>query len=362
MRICYIAHGSFEHVVPYLNYFRQDKDEVHFISLTPFALDCVVTVHDVSLGGIYSVSRGKWKYPISMIRARRLVRKLKPDIVHTHYVTSGGLTGVVCGFHPTLTTVHGSDLNSALKSPLWRPLLKVIFNYCDCVNTCNHDQKRKLITLGVDPDKIRVVTLGVDTNKFSFAGVRNKTGRVLRAVTTRRLEMIYDHPTLIKALAILKSQGMAFQMTFVNTGSLMEKLKRQVEQLGLTDCVTFLGGVDKSEVVNILHQNDIFVSTPIQDGISIALLEAMAVGLFPIVSDIEVNRDWLQNGRDGFLHGVGDENSLAQCFKKVIKNPQIMTKAVERNQKKVVERGDTKTNMKTIKEIYRELVEKYKTF
>jgi len=358
LRVCFICVGGFSHIAPYLNYFKAAGHDVHFISLSP-APYRGVPVYDVGLGGKYSATKGKWKYPISMLRARRVVRKLKPDIVNTHYVTSGGLAGLVCGFHPTITTVHGSDLNLSLKSSIWRPLLKVVFNHADCVNACSEDLKRKVVGLGISPEKIRVVNPGVDTEKFSFVQrQRFGQGQTLKLVTTRQLKKIYDHPTVIKALSTLRSQGVDFQMTFVAGGPLLGALKKQVECERLADCVSFLGGVDKSEIVNILNKNDVFLSASLYDGISVALLEAMATGLFPIVSDLRVNSDWLENGVDGLLHKVGDADALANCIVKLRDNPQLAVSAVQRNRKKVVELGDTKTNMKRLEKIYEELIRK----
>jgi glycosyltransferase involved in cell wall biosynthesis len=358
MRICYICVGGFAHIAPYLHYFKETGHDVRFISLSP-APDYGVPTYNVGLWGEYSPTKGKWKYPISILRSRLIVRKLRPDIVHTHYITSGGLAGLACGFHPTITTVHGSDLNEGIQKRTWRFLFKLIFNHADCVNTCNEDQKRKIRALGIAPEKIRVLTLGVDTDKFSFVQ-RQMKGRdqTLRIATTRQLEKKYGHHTVIKALAILRSKGVDFQMTFVGDGPLLEELKSQVEHEGLTDCVRFLGKVDKSRIVEILHNNDIFLSTPFYDGISIALLEAMATGLFPIVTDLKVNSDWLEPGVDGLLYKPGDVNGLANCILKIYKNPRLAVSAAKRNRNKVVESGDTQTNMKLMEQIYEKLVHK----
>jgi len=358
MRICFICLGGFRHIAPYLDYFKEAGHDVHFIALS-HAPDYGVKTYNVGFGRKYSRTRGKWKYPFSMLRAKSLINRLKPDIVHTHYATSGGLTGLVCGFHPTVVTVHGSDLNFGLRSPIWQPLLKAIFNHADCVNTVSEDLKRKAIGLGVSPEKICVLTLGVDTEKFSFSKRREiASGRPLRLVNTRHLEKVYDHFTIIKALAIVRSKGINFDMTFVAPGSLLNKLKEQVARKGLADCVNFLGGVGKNEVVDILRNNDVFLSTPLWDGISVALLEAMATGLFPIVSDIDVNSDWIEHGVDGLLHKVGDANDLANCILKVRDDPQLVANAAQHNRKRVVKSGDTKTNMKLLQRIYEELIYK----
>ena len=172
MQICFISLGSFNHIGPYLDYFKGAGHEVSFVSMSPRPNRGVPT-YNLGLGGKYSESRGKWKYPPSMLRARRFIKKLKPDIVHAHYVTSCGLTALVCGYHPTVVTVHGSDLTVGIKSRLWRPLLKRIFEFSDCVNTVSPELAEMVESLGINPDKIRTLTLGIDTEKFSLSMSQN---------------------------------------------------------------------------------------------------------------------------------------------------------------------------------------------
>jgi len=356
MHICFISVGGFLHIGPYLTYFKDAGHEVSFITLSPSPKRGVPT-YNTGLGGKYSGTEGQWKYPISMLRARYLVRKLRPDIVHTHYVTSGGLAGLVCGFHPTITTVHGSDLNLNLKSKVWRFLLKAVFKHADCVNTVSRDLREKVNSLGISSGKVRVLNVGVDTDKFSFLSRQKiKKNHPLKMVDTRQLEAAYDHCTIINALAILRSKGAAFQMTFVGGGSLLSSLKKQAEEKNLSDHITFLGGVDNNLLPEILHQHNVYLSASLRDGTSLSLLEAMATGVFPIVSDIRANSDWLENGVDGLLHKVGDADDLANCILKVRDNPEMIVNAAQRNRKKVVEEGERKTNMQRLESIYDELV------
>ncbi len=356
MRICFISGEPSTHIGPYLDYFKNGRHDVHFISLSP-GPERGVPTYNVGLGKKYSASEGKWKYPISMLRARRLIKRLKPDIVHTHYATSGGLTGLVCGFHPTVVTVHGSDLTIGIKSTIWRPLLKAVFNHADCVNTVSEDLKNMALSLGICPDKIKVLTLGVDTKKFSFIERhRISWNKPLRLVCTRRLEQVFDHPTIIKALAILREKGFDFQMTFVGYGSLLDELRQQVEHEGLRDWVTFLGGVANSKLPEILHKHDVYLSSSLWDGTSLCLLEAMATGIFPIVSNITANLAWLEDGINGFLHKVSDPGDLANCILRLLDNPDLVAAAGRRNRERVVEKGDRNNNMKYLGFIYEDLI------
>lgn len=358
MRICFISLGNFTHIGLYLDYFKQAGHDVHLVALSP-GPERDVSVHNVGFGTKYSATEGKWKYPLSMPGAKKLIKKLKPDIVHAHYATSAGLTALYCGFHPTIITVHGSDLTVGIKSRVWKPVLKRIFNFCDCVNTVSKDLEDMALSLNIDPEKFMTLTPGIDTDKFALIKnpQANQSG-TLKLICTRRLEQVFDHKTIIGALVLLKEKGISFEMTFAGDGSLLEELKQQVKESGLSNRVTFTGRVPNDKLPESLSRHDVYLSASLWDGASLSLLEAMSVGLFPIVSDIRANSAWLKHNIDGLLHKVGDAQDLAEKIQYLNDNPQIAAEAGKNNRKKVVESADRKTNMKHLEGIYEKLLKK----
>jgi len=358
MRICFISVGTFTHIGPYLDYFKQAGHDVHFISLSP-GPERSVPVYNLGLGVKYSETQGKWKYPVSMLRARKLVKRLRPDIVHAHYATSAGLTALVCGFHPAVVTVHGSDLTTGIKSVIWRPLLKRIFRFADCVNMVSQDLSDMVLSLGINKDKIEIFTPGIDTDRFSFVRrAKIDKSRPLKMVCTRRLEKVFDHGTILQALAMLRDKGIEFEMIFFGGGSLLGRLKRQVKDIGLDNSVSFAGRLRNDELPELLGRHDVYLSASLWDGTSLSLLEALATGLFPVVSDIKANSAWLKNGVDGFLHKVGDAGDLTNCILQLLDEPDIAEKARSINRSNVVEKADRNKNMKRLELVYKDLVRK----
>ena len=350
--------GTFTHIGPYLDYFKQAGHDVHFIAMSP-GPQRGVPMYNIGLGRKYSETEGKWKYPISMLRARRLIKKLKPDIVHAHYATSCGLTALMCGFHPTVVTAHGSDLTTGIKSRIWRPLLRKIFTFADCVNTVSKDLEEMAIGLGIEPDKIETLTPGIDVDRFTaIERAQIEPSRPVRLVCTRRLEPVFDHPTIIAALARLKKNGIDFRMTFVGDGSLKDTLRQQAGDAGLNGCVTFAGRVPNNNLPDIIKRHDIYLSASLWDGTSLSLLEAMAMGLFPVVSDIKANSALLRHNIDGLLFKVGDADDLAKCIMKFVEHPQRAAGAARRNRLKVIESADRKNNMRRLEKIFEGLIEK----
>jgi glycosyltransferase involved in cell wall biosynthesis len=260
MKICYISLGNFTHISPYLDFFKSRGHEVCLIALSP-GPDRDIPVFNVGLGGGYSATSGKWKYVLSCPRAKKILNKLQPDIVHAHYATSGGLAAWYCDYHPCMITAHGSDIVDRTKSWWWRFLLNKIFKQADTINVVSDDLKRRVVHLGVDEAKIDVLTLGIDTHQFSFQKrERYSDQRPLKLVNTRRLESVYDPFTVIKALAILKGEKINFRMTFVGSGVLEDKLKQTAKNGGLENNIVFRGGCENAQMPNYLHENDIYLS------------------------------------------------------------------------------------------------------
>ena len=358
MRICYITTGTFSHIGPYLEHFRDAGHDVHFICLSPSPPRDVPT-YNLGIGKTYSQTRGKWKYPISMIRAKRLINEIKPDIIHAHYATSGGLAALLTGFHPAVLTVHGSDLINGAKSVIWRPFLKKIFRYADCINVVSQELEDIAVSFGINKEKIEVFSPGIDTNKFAFSEKPQFTRTsVLKLICTRRIESVFDHPTILNALVILKEKGIQFRMTFAGDGSLLDEMKKYADNPGFGDSVNFLGRVPNDKLPELLSQNDIYLSASKWDGTSLSLLEAMACGLFPIVSDITSNSAWIKDGYNGFLHKVENSSDLANCILRLYDSPDIIQKAAQYNRQKVCEKADRNTNMKRLELVYRRLTNK----
>ena len=133
-------------------------------------------------------------------------------------------------------------------------------------------------------------------------------------------------------------------------------MKHHVKDTVLEENVSFVGRVDNCGLPSILQQHDIYLSASLRDGTSLSLLEAMATGLFPVVSDIKANSTWLRHNVDGLLHRVGDAGDLANCIARVLDDPEMVAKAVRRNRQSVLAKGNRNENMKRLGSIYERLV------
>ena len=131
-----------------------------------------------------------------------------------------------------------------------------------------------------------------------------------------------------------------------------ERLRKEVDRLGIATSVEFLGKIPHENMPSLLEKTDVYVSTSLSDGTSVSLLEAMASGAFPVVTDIAANKEWITDGMNGFLVPIDDETSLAQKIVQSLRNEKLMERARQRNWEVVREKAYLRHHMDHLQTIY----------
>jgi len=129
---------------------------------------------------------------------------------------------------------------------------------------------------------------------------------------------------LIQSLPALRSRtSMPFELRVVGDGPLRADMEALAESLGVSDCVYFTGWVPQSQVRDWLQKADIFVLPSLMEGLSIALLQAMACGLPVVTSDAVGNREVVGNGQNGFLVPVRDVRVWVEALATLIEDRKL---------------------------------------
>jgi glycosyltransferase involved in cell wall biosynthesis len=129
---------------------------------------------------------------------------------------------------------------------------------------------------------------------------------------------------------------------------------RLVREQGVQEHTRFLGGYALEDLPAILGRADAYASCSLKDGTSSSLLEAMSTGLFPVVSDIEANRPWVEDGRTGRFFPCGDDEALADRLQEALANPAMRREAARPCREVVVQRGRMSDQMDRLLEAIRE--------
>lgn len=284
--------------------------------------------------------------------------KYKCNLIHAHWAIPTGLIGTWVAFllkKPLIVTIHGSDLRMALERS---GFLKKIFVYvckrATHLNCVSKVQKKEMEQMGIMSDKISIIPMGVD-EAFLEIGKERKielSKESFIILSNRNLLPLYNVSILIRAIPNILREEPRTKFLIAGEGSEKENLENEVENLNLSTSVQFLGRVPHKEMPNLLAQSDIYVSTSPYDGTSVSLLEALASGTFPVVTDIPSNREWIADGDNGFLVPKENESLLAKKIVEAIRNHRLLAEAYEKNRKIVEQRAYWKENIKKITELY----------
>lgn len=355
IKICYLADAGSIHTQRWCKHFSKQGFEVHVITFRNFTIENT-TVHFIDAGTI-GVSGGNWKVLKKVPAIRRIIKKIKPDILHAHYATSYGLAGALAGFHPYIITALGTDvLISPFQSKIYKIAVKYALRKADWITAMADHMRDKIISLGINPQKISTVVFGIDPEIFNTSNrIIGKEKFVI--TSTRNFEKVYNVNDLIEAFAIVQKKLPIAFLNLIGSGSLEAQIKAKVDELNLIDSVKFFGRIPQLEISEILQKSHVFVSVSSSDGNNISLNEAMACGCFSVVTDIPANRQWLNEGLNGYFVDVNNPEILAAKLIDACNNFEInIQKCSAYNAKVISEKGIWSTNMKMVEDKYIKLV------
>lgn len=355
IRICFLADGQSIHTRRWCAWFSGQGYEVHVISFRDAEIPGA-TVHFVDCGPVNVAGNNK-RFLLKIPQIRRLVKQIAPDIVHAHYATSYGLTGALCGRKPFVLTALGSDvLVSPFENTLYRWLLEFVFRKADWITAMSDPMKDVMIRLGADAAKISTVIFGIDPDVFHAEG-RTDAEEPFTLISTRNFEPVYNINVLLKAVAGVKPDIPGLKMHLVGRGSMEGTLKEMIVALKLEDVILFHGQQTQLQIAELLRQSQLFLSVSSSDGNNISLNEAMACGCFSVVSDIPANRQWIQDGLNGYYSTSITERDIAEAIRKAYAAyHEKRQEAFVYNQALIREKALWSENMKKVAYIYTKLM------
>jgi len=223
----------------------------------------------------------------SWFHYRRMLRENNYDMVHA---LSGFPTGWLCERTadklPYLISLLGSDVPGEharlqLDYKILGPVFKAIWKKAAGLVACSEGLKKRALRF-LPSVSIDVIPNGIETDRFCPAETA-KEHDTLGLLTVGRLSVTKRVEILIDVVEMLHRDGLKVHLTIVGGGQLEEKLRQLVRQKRLGDIIEITGRIDSEKMPAIYRQNDILISATMQEGMSNAMLEAMATGL-PIVT------------------------------------------------------------------------------
>ena len=175
----------------------------------------------------------------------------------------------------------------------------------------------RLQMMGCPPEKIAVSRMGIDMTRFTPREVKAPAAP-LEILSVARLTEKKGLHVAIEACRQLKEQGMAFRYRILGIGPWERRLRTLIEQYQLDDVIEMSGFKPSHQVKEMLERADVFLLPSItgtdgdMEGIPVALMEAMAVGI-PVVSTVHSGiPELVESGKTGWLVPENDAQALAE--------------------------------------------------
>lgn len=198
---------------------------------------------------------------------------------------------------------------------------------------------------------VELLYLGIDLTRFRPADRPRGVTPQPRFVCSRAFAPVYDNATIVRAFAQLSESFESATLEFLSTGPLlaeMTTLARDLLPPERGDRIRFANGASDDDFLTALHHASYYISASLSDGASASLMEAMACGLFPIVSDIPANREWITHGRTGLMFEPGNPEALRECLDLAVAGIPWMWDAIAENQTKVAQLADFNRNLRQL--------------
>lgn len=370
MKVIYFSKNYTPHDYRFLFSLSQTKHEVYFLQLeatTRQTEDRPVPENVRQILWAGGKHEFRWRdVPRLTLDLRRIIKEIQPDIIHAGPIQNCAFLVALSGFRHLLAMSWGYDLVMDADKSWW---MKQVTSYTlrrSAFFTSDANVTReKAVAFGMKPERTVVFPWGIDLEHFlpKKEERRKKTSKPNRkssivnrkSVTlfcSRTWELIYGVDVLAKAFVKVASENPNVNLILLGGGSQGNHIRQILLKGGVMERVHFGGQVGQRDLPRWYHMADVYISPSHVDGSSVTLMEAMASGLPCLVSDIAGNREWIEDGVNGWLFRDGDVDDLAGKILHAIKKKREFRRIGELARKTAEERADWKKNFGKLLKVY----------
>lgn len=314
---------------------------------------------------------GGLAYYLNAGELKKVERQTQPDVVNVHYASGYGTLARMAKLKNVLLSVWGSDVyDFPYENKFKNGILKKNVNYATklaSTSQCMANQLRRV--MGKEKLEISVTPFGVDLHLFDdnrFEKVESDTIviGIIKALEEKYgiADFIRSIDVLIKNLYFNNNGNVAdkIRAEIYGTGSQERYLQQLIRNLHLEDKIVLKGKIENNLVPQVLHRCDVFCATSKLDSESfgVAVVEAMAMKVAVVVTDVDGFKEVVVDGETGFIVPKGDVNAMAQKLEMLVLDKKMNMFLGENGRKRVELLYDWEKNVDTMENLYKQLIEK----
>jgi glycosyltransferase involved in cell wall biosynthesis len=366
-KVCHLGMATSIHVQRWVNHFAKEGWEVDLITFEPAAegaLDPNVRQHVVKTGNIPLIG-----FIRALLGVRKNLKKIRPNLIHAHSIPAygiyAGLYSKMGGKEPIVVSAWGFHHIKAYKG-IKRRLDRLCVNKARIVACTSWQMKDALVkSFRIPKDIFVIFSWGIDTNIF-YENYQEEVNVVRKElgiengcpiiISPRNMSSYYRIENIIMAASkVLKNHPRTVYIFLKGFGSedFENQMKDKVKSLGIEKNVIFISKLlSPKEMAIYLNLSDIFISISKTDQMSSVILEGMACGSIPILSDIEIYKTHIEHGKNGFFVDGENVNEVCKTISYCINHPELKEGIIPINKVLIAEKEDWYKNAKKMEEIY----------
>jgi glycosyltransferase involved in cell wall biosynthesis len=353
LRLAFLSIGRHIHTERWLTWFARRGHEVHLMTVQPGPIPGV-TVHDITPPS----GPKPLRYAVGLVSVKRILARVRPNLLHAHFLTGYGYWGVWSGYRPFLVTVWGDDVyvtphETLIKNRLARKALRE----ADYVTGDSQDIVEACRRLGARADRTEVVQWGVDFAQFhpgvAADAVRGRLGVSAETpivLSTRSFTQPYYNIDLIVDTAFQVRQRFP-DVHYVFAGNEGDDAAFRARAKG-AEWMHWVGRIPHAELPAWIQAATVFVTVPSVDATAVSLLEAMACRAAIVASDLPSAREWIRDGETGLVVKERDGDALVGAILRFLSDRALRERVGKKAEAEVRARADHDRNMQRMEEIY----------
>lgn len=282
----------------------------------------------------------------TVAKIKKLIQEYAPSIIHIHQVNSYAYYSLISArksLVPKILTAWGSDiLLSPKKNYLLKKMVQFNLRHADFFTSDSEFMAEEMRSL-LPKRKLDILIAN-----FGIEIIEKDLLKENIIYSNRLHKKLYQIESVINAFKLFLENSIdkTWKLVIAATGEETNNLKLMVEHLNLKGNVEFVGWVDQDKNVEYYSKARLFVSIPESDATSISLLEAMAYGCIPVLSDLPANREWIDDGKNGIIVNSPSENIFERALKLNISEVASINKRI------IIEKGTKVANKKKFIQLY----------
>jgi L-malate glycosyltransferase len=260
-------------------------------------------------------------YVVNVFALRKLLRKIQPDIFHVHYASGHGLLGRLSGFRPSILSAWGSDVMIVPKqSRVMYWIVKRNLEYYDSLIATSKAMIDDINKTFRFHRTIHQIPIGIELEKFANPKTKNNNKPIVIG-TVKTMKHIYGIDTLLRSFKLLTNIYKApLKLLIVGDGPDMGALKKLSSELGIDKSVDFIGYIKNEYIPSYLAKMDIFVNLSRIESFGVAVLEASAMELPVVTTNVGGLPEVVIEGVTGFMVDTNDYETCSDYLYKLVVN------------------------------------------